>query len=198
VSQDPIVELVNQLTRLPGIGEKTAARLAYHIVEAPEAFASELSAALLEARAKIQRCDACGVLTGTNPCRWCAMTSRTDAIVCVVETTQDVFAIERTGEFDGRFHVLHGLIRPLDGIGPDQLNLDTLIKRVGAGVVSEVIVATNPSVEGEATAMYLRNLLVPLGMRVTRIASGLPLGGELEYADRATLGRALNARVALG
>ncbi len=195
--RDPVVELVNQLTRLPGIGEKTAQRLAYHVIESPAELAESLASALRDARQRITRCEVCGVLSGISPCRWCASASRSDAEVCVVESTQDVEAIERTGEFTGRYHVLHGLIRPLDGVGPDALNIDTLLQRVGRGSIREVIVATNPSVEGEATAMYLQRLLSPLGVTVTRIASGLPLGGELEYADRATLGRAIAARVSL-
>lgn len=195
--QDPIVELVNQLTRLPGIGEKTALRLAYHIIESPSGYASALSAAIGDAKARIVRCGSCGILSGSDPCRWCGSTSRSSAEVCVVESTQDVHAIERTGEYRGRYHVLHGLIRPLDGVGPDALNIEPLLHRLRDGAVTEVIVATNPSVEGEATAMYLQRLLHPLGVKVSRIASGLPLGGELEYADRATLGRAIAARVSL-
>ena len=195
--QDPIVELVNQLTRLPGIGEKTALRLAYHIVEAPSGYAAALSAAIGEAKARIVRCGRCGILSGDDPCRWCSAPSRSDEIVCVVESTQDVHAIERTGEYRGRYHVLHGLIRPLDGVGPDGLNIESLLQRLQGSGFGEVIVATNPSVEGEATAMYLQRLLHPLGVKVSRIASGLPLGGELEYADRATLGRAIAARVSL-
>lgn len=194
---DPIAELVNQLTRLPGIGEKTAIRLAYHVIEAPPDLAEGLGAALVAARAAIQRCDTCGVLSATSPCRWCASSQRDASVVCVVESTQDAHAVERTGEFGGVYHVLHGLIRPLDGVGPDALNLASLVRRVGRGGIREVIVATAPSVEGEATAMYVQRLLGALDVGVTRIASGLPMGGELEYADRATLGRALRARVRL-
>ncbi len=194
---DALTELVNQLTRLPGIGEKTATRLAFHIVRAPSEFANELGAAIIRGREVISRCGECGMLTEGALCRYCSDIRREPTALCVVESTQDVVAIERTSEFRGRYHVLGGLIRPLDGVGPDDLHLDVLLRRVGKGEVSEVIVATNPSVEGEATAMYVRNLLVPLGIRVSRIASGLPLGGELEYADRATLGRAISARVAL-
>lgn len=196
-SPDPITELVNQLTRLPGVGEKTATRLAFHIVRAPEDLARGLAAALLEARERIRHCGECGMLTESEVCRYCADVRRDRSTICVVEGTTDVVAIERTSEYSGAYHVLNGLIRPLDGVGPNDLNLEALVRRVGRGGVDEVIVATNPSVEGEATAMYVRNLVVPLGPRVTRIASGLPMGGELEYADRATLGRALAARVAL-
>lgn len=195
---DPITELVNQLTRLPGIGERTATRLAFFVVQSRDDLAYGLADALRAVREKVRRCSSCGTLTEADPCRYCAAPHRDRATICVVESTQDVVAIERTGEFRGLYHVLHGLIRPLDGVGPDALNLKALVTRVGGEEpVAEVIVATNPSVEGEATAMYVRNLLSPLGVRVTRIASGLPMGGELEYADRATLGRALVARQVL-
>lgn len=192
---DPITELVNQLTRLPGIGERTATRLAFFVVQSRDDLAYGLADALRAVREKVRRCSSCGTLTESDPCRYCAAPHRDRTTICVVESTPDVVAIERTGEFRGLYHVLHGLIRPLDGVGPDALNLKSLVGRLSAEPpVTEVIVATNPSVEGEATAMYVRNLLTPLGVRVTRIASGLPMGGELEYADRATLGRALVAR----
>lgn len=194
---DALTELVNQLTRLPGIGEKTATRLAYFLIEAPADLTTGLGQAILSAPSRIRRCGECGSLTERDPCRICSSPSRDGSTVCVVESTPDIAAVERTAEFGGVYHVLHGLIRPLDGVGPDRLNLGSLLRRVGTGGVREVIVATNPSVEGEATAMYIRGLLVPQGVRVTRIASGLPVGGELEYADRATLGRAISGRVAL-
>jgi len=193
-TSDPIAELVNQLSRLPGVGERTATRLAYFLVECDIDLPTELARALRDVREHIRRCSECGNLTQTDPCRYCSAPHRDASLVCVVESTSDIAAVERTGEFRGRYHVLHGLIRPLDGVGPDDLNLSTLLHRLGKEPIKEVIVATNPSVEGEATAMYIRNLLVPLGLSVTRIASGLPLGGELEYADRATLGRAFSAR----
>lgn len=191
---DPITELVNQLCRLPGIGERTATRLAFHLVEAESDLPLALADALRRVRESVRRCSVCGNFTEDDPCRYCVSARRDDAILCVVESTSDIAAIERTGEFTGRYHVLHGLIRPLDGVGPDELNLASLVGRIGGDAVREVLVATNPSVEGEATAMYIRNLIGPLGVSVTRIASGLPLGGELEYADRATLGRAISAR----
>lgn len=191
---DPITELVNQLSRLPGIGERTATRLAYFLVESPAELPQSLAAALVSLQERVRRCSECGNMTDVDPCRICASTTREPGVLCVVEHTADIAAIERTQEFRGKYHVLHGLIRPLEGIGPDRLNLASLVRRAGAGGVDEVIVATNPSVEGEATAIYIRNLLVPLGIQVSRIASGLPVGGELEYADRATLGRALLAR----
>jgi recombination protein RecR len=191
---DPITELVNQLSRLPGIGERTATRLAYFLVESPAELPQSLAAALVSLRERVVRCQDCGNMTDVSPCRICASTSRDSGVLCVVEQSADIAAIERTQEYRGKYHVLHGLIRPLEGIGPDRLNLASLVRRASTGEVSEVIVATNPSVEGEATAIYIRNLLVTLGISVSRIASGLPVGGELEYADRATLGRALLAR----
>lgn len=191
---DPITELVNQLSRLPGIGERTATRLAYFLVESPADLPQGLAAALLSLQERVARCGECGNMTDVDPCRICASQSRESGILCVVEQSSDIAAIERTQEYRGKYHVLHGLIRPLEGIGPDRLNLASLVRRTGSGEWTEVIVATNPSVEGEATAIYIRNLLGPLGVSVSRIASGLPVGGELEYADRATLGRALAAR----
>ena len=196
-STDPLTELVNQLTRLPGIGERTATRLALTVIERQDTLAQDLARALVDAKERIIRCSGCGNFTADDPCSFCASSSRDRAIVAVVAATSDIGAIERTGEFDGLYHVLHGLIRPLDGVGPDALNLDTLVRRVGEGEIREVIVATSPSVEGEATAMYIRNLLTPLGVEVTRIARGVPMGGELEYADRATLGRAFAGRTKL-
>jgi recombination protein RecR len=195
---DPIVELVNQLSRLPGIGERTATRLAFAIIDGPEDLAVSLADALRGVRERIRRCSVCGNMTEADPCRFCSAVGRDGSSVCVVESTPDIVAIERTGEFGGVYHVLHGLIRPLEGIGPDRLNLRSLVQRVADGVIREVILATSPSVEGEATALYIRNLLAPSGIVVTRIASGLPLGGEIEYADRATLGRALTARRPFG
>lgn len=191
---DPIKELVNQLSRLPGIGERSATRLAFAIIDGPQDLALGLADALRRVEQDIRRCSECGHLTATDPCSFCASERRERDRICVVESTPDLLAIERTGEFRGRYHVLHGLLRPLDGVGPDQLNLASLLRRLQRGEVREVIVATSPSVEGEATAMYIGRLLGPTGVEVSRIASGLPLGGELEYADRATLGRALSAR----
>lgn len=191
---DAITELVNQLSRLPGIGERTATRLALHLVQCPEELPVALSEALVRVRRSVRRCAECGNFTESDPCWVCASASRDRTLVCVVESTSDVLAVERTGDYRGLYHVLHGLIRPLDGVGPDQLNLASLVRRLGSGEIREVIAATAPSVEGEATAMYLRNLLSGCGVPVSRIASGLPMGAELEYADRATLGRAISAR----
>lgn len=191
---DAITTLVNQLARLPGIGERTATRLAYHLIQAPGDLPEALAAAIVTVRERVRRCSTCGNLTEQDPCRICSAPNRDATVLCIVEATSDVLAIERTAEFNGRYHVLHGLVRPLDGVGPAQLNLASLPGRIQRDGVQEVILATNPSVEGETTAVYLQNLLGTLGVRVSRIASGLPLGGELEYADRATLGRALQAR----
>lgn len=197
VGPDPITELINQLTRLPGIGERTAARLAFFILDAPSDLASGLANALRNVRERVRRCSVCGHLTESDPCRFCSDARRDRTCICVVEGTPDVLAVEQTGEYRGLYHVLHGLIRPLDGVGPDDLHIAGLMRRLQDPEIREVILATNPGVEGEATATYLATLLRPLPVTVSRIASGIPLGGELEYADRATLGRALTARRAL-
>lgn len=197
---DPIARLVAQLARLPGVGEKTATRLAFHVLRAPDSFARELSAALLDVKDKIRLCSVCQNLTELDPCGLCRDSRRDARTVCVVAQPADVVVIERTGGFRGRYHVLHGVLSPLDGVGPDDIRLRELVARAGAavpvgeGALDEVIVATSPNVEGEATALYLARLLKPLGVRVTRIASGVPIGGELEYADGVTISRALEAR----
>jgi recombination protein RecR len=190
---DPIRRLVLAFSRLPGIGEKTATRLTFFVLNGPPDIARELSAALADIRDRVRFCSVCCNLTEADPCRFCADPRRDDRLVCVVESVPGLLAIERTGEFRGRYHVLHGVISPLDGIGPEQLRLKELVARVALGV-EEVIVATNPSVEGEATALYIQRLMRPLGVRMTRIASGVSVGTDLEYADQATLGRALSAR----
>jgi recombination protein RecR len=199
---DLIARLVQQLARLPGIGEKTATRLAMHLIRAPKAQVRELAAALVDATEKIGLCSVCMTLTETDPCRLCSDTRRDGATVCVVAYPSDVLAIERGGHFRGRFHVLHGVLSPLEGIGPDDLRIADLVRRLGptpdgSPEVAEVIVATAPTVEGEATAMYLARLLKPLGIRVSRIATGLPVGGDLEYTDQATIARALSGRTSL-
>ncbi len=189
---DPIRRLVHAFSRLPGIGEKSAARLAFFVLDADESVARDLSEALAEVRQRIRLCSVCCNLTEIDPCRLCRDPRRDDATICVVESVPGLHAIERTGEFRGRYHVLHGLLSPLDGVGPEQLHLKPLLGRLDG--VEEVIVATSPSVEGEATALYIRRLCVPLGVRVTRIASGVPIGADLEYADQVTLARALSGR----
>lgn len=189
----PIARLVQQLGKLPGIGEKTAARLAFYIMRAPAEDAAALAAAIVEVKQKIRFCGICCDLTDRDPCTICADARRDPAIICVVAQPQDVVAVERAGGYRGRYHVLHGLLAPLDGIGPDDLRLPELVRRC-ASAVSEVILATNPSVEGEATAIYIAKLVRPLGVRTTRIATGVPIGGELEYADQVTLARAIDGR----
>ena len=202
----PIARLVQQLGKLPGIGEKTAARLAFHILRASPEDAAALAAAIGEVRQKIRFCSICCDLTETDPCGVCRDARRDAGLVCIVAQPQDVLAIERAGGYHGRYHVLHGVLSPLDGIGPDDLRVTELIRRCGQGglagsatgggeeSVREAILATSPSVEGEATAVYLSKLLRPLGVRTTRIATGVPIGGELEYADGLTLARAIDGR----
>jgi recombination protein RecR len=193
-SAGPIARLVVELGKLPGVGEKTAARLAFHILRAPEADAAALASAISELRAKIRLCALCWDFTEEDPCAICRDQRRDASLLCVVAHPQDVLAIERTGGYRGRYHVLHGVLSPLEGIGPDDLRIAELVKRCGGGDVREVIVATNPSVEGETTAIYLSKLIRPLGVRTSRIATGVPMGGELEYADRLTLARAIDGR----
>ncbi len=215
---DPISRLIRELARLPGIGQKTATRLAFHVLRAPAPQVRDLAQALHEVKEKIRLCSLCMNLTEHDPCTLCGDPSRDGRVVCVVAHPPDLLAIERTSSFRGRYHVLHGVLSPLDGVGPDDLKLRELLLRV-QGVrqpvppdegdedeslpaashapsqeVTEVIVATSPNVEGEATAMYISRMLKPLGVRVTRIASGLPIGGELEYADGITIARALEVR----
>jgi recombination protein RecR len=190
---DPIRRLVLALSRLPGIGEKTATRLTFFLLNAERETTSELSAALSDLHDRVRFCSVCCNLTEQDPCRFCADPRRDPATVCVVESVPGLLAVERTGEFRGRYHVLHGVLAPLDGVGPEGLRLRELVARIGGGV-TEVIVATNPSVEGEATALYIQRLLRPLGVRVTRIASGVPIGSDLEFADLVTLSRALTGR----
>lgn len=190
---DLIQRLVQELARLPGIGEKTATRLAMHLIRAPRPQVRELAQALLDATEKIGLCSVCTTLTETDPCRLCADPRRETDTICVVAQPSDVLAIERGGHFRGRYHVLHGMLSPLEGIGPDELRVAELVRRLGTDV-SEVIIATAPTVEGESTAMYLARLIKPLGVKVSRIATGLPVGGDLVYTDQATIARALAGR----
>lgn len=189
-----IDELVGELARLPGIGRKTALRLAFHLLKQPEDDARRLARSIVDVREKVRPCGRCGNLSEQDPCAICNSARRDTSLVCVVEEASDIMAIERTGEYRGLYHVLGGRLSPLDGIGPSELNVRPLLDRVGAGGVAEVVLATNPSVEGEATALYVGRILAPLGVRVTRIARGLPVGGDLEYADGVTIAEALNGR----
>jgi recombination protein RecR len=191
---EPVARLIEALQRLPGIGPKTAQRLTFFLLKRPADEVRELSAALLAVKERIVYCRICFNVTDEDPCRICADLRRDDHVLCVVEEPNDLLAMERTGEFRGRYHVLLGALSPLDGIGPDDIKVRELLARLDAGGVSEVILATNPNVEGEATALYLAKLIRPLGMRVTRIARGLPVGGDLEYADQVTLSKALEGR----
>ena len=193
-SVPPLARLVEQLERLPGIGHKSAQRLAFFILELPDEAAGDFVSAITEAREKLHECAVCCDLTDQELCPVCRSAERDETTVCVVEDPRDVAAFERTHEYSGAYHVLHGVISPLGGIGPDQLKIKELLDRVNRGGVKEVIMATNPTVEGEATAMYLSRLLKPLGIKVTRLAYGIPVGGDLEYADEVTLSRALAGR----
>lgn len=190
----PIENLIEQFAKLPGIGRKTAERLAFHILNMPKEYAAQMADALLDAKEKICFCEVCQNLTDVSPCAICSDTRRDRSTICVVESPRDVIAMEKMREYKGLYHVLHGALSPMDGVGPDDLQIASLLARIGAGGVNEVIMATNPTVSGEATAMYLSKLLKPLGVRVTRIAHGLPVGGDLEYADEVTLLRAMEGR----
>jgi recombination protein RecR len=186
--------LIDELGRLPGIGPKSAQRIAFHLLKLPKADALRLADAIGEAKDKVVFCERCFNIAERDECDLCADPRRDPTLLCVVEEPRDIVAVERTQEFRGRYHVLQGAISPIEGIGPEQLRVRELLERLGPEGVTEVILCTNPNLEGEATAMYLGRLLKPLGIRVTRIASGLPVGGDLEYADELTLGRALEGR----
>ncbi len=191
---EPIARLLEELERLPGVGPKSAQRIAFHILKGTDETAHHLADAITEVKRTIHFCSRCFNFASEDLCEYCADSRRDATIICVVEEPRDVVAIERTGEFRGVYHVLQGAISPIDGIGPEQLRVRELILRLEDDTVKEVVVATNPNVEGETTAVYLARLIKPLGVKVTRIASGLPVGGDLEYADEVTLGRALEAR----
>ena len=190
----PLARLIEELGKLPTVGPKTAQRLAFHMLSMSVQDAEALAEAILECKRRIRHCSVCGNITEADPCVLCTNPQRDRSVICVVEDARDIAAMERTREFKGVYHVLQGAISPLDGIGPDDLRITELLHRVSTGEVHEVIVATNPRVEGEATALYLSKVLKPLGVRVTRIAHGLPVGGDLEYADEVTLARALEGR----
>ena len=192
--EGPIQELIDELSRLPGIGPKSAQRLAFHLVKAPPDEARRLAEAIVQAKERMRFCRECGNLAEQDLCRYCRDPGRDPTLICVVEEPKDVPAIEKAGVIKGRYHILGGAISPLDGIGPEDLRVNELLERVEQDGVTEVILATNPNLEGNATAMYVAGLVKPLGVRVTRLASGLPVGGDLEYADEVTLGQALEGR----
>jgi len=193
---EPIQNLINALERLPGIGPKSASRLAFFLLRAPEDVSQNLAEALTDLKNKIAFCQECYNITvaGRERCEICASDQRDGAVICVVEEPLDVLALERTGGYQGKYHVLHGVLSPIEGIGPDDLKIRPLVERVMRGGVEEIILATNPSMEGDATALYLRQQLQPFGVHLTRLARGLPVGGDLEYADQNTLLRALSGR----
>ena len=189
-----VQDLIDELGRLPGVGPKSAQRIAFHLLQSDPADIRRLVAALSEVSEKVRFCVVCGNVSADEQCRICRDTRRDTAVLCVVEEPKDVVAIEKTREFRGRYHVLGGAISPIEGIGPDDLRVKELVQRLASGEVTEIILATDPNLEGEATATYLARLLKPMGLRVTRLASGLPVGGDLEYADELTLGRAFEGR----
>ena len=191
---EPVARLIEEFHKLPGIGPKSAARLTYHLLRVPESGARSLAEAIIAVKEKIILCSVCQNLTDNDPCVICRDSSRDQGVVCVVEEPLDILAVERTGQFKGLYHVLHGVISPMEGIGPDDLRISELLARLNNDTVKEIILATNPNLEGEATAMYLQRLISPLGIRVTSLARGLPVGGDLEYADEVTLGRAIEGR----
>jgi recombination protein RecR len=194
----PVQALIDELGRLPGIGPRSAQRIAFHLLKIPADDVGRLAAAIRDAKEKVRFCSRCFNVTDAELCQFCSDDRRDSRLVCVVEESRDIVAIERTGEFNGRFHVLLGAISPLDGVGPEQLKIRELLARVEPEGIEEIIICTNPNTEGEVTAMYLARQLKPLGLRVTRPASGLPVGGDLEYADELTLGRALEGRREVG
>ena len=191
---EPMSRLIDELKKLPGVGAKSAQRLAFHILRSSDEDAEALAAAVRDVKASLRLCSVCNNITDVDPCAYCTSATRNQRLVCVVEEPTNIAAIEKTKHFNGAFHVLHGAISPLHGIGPEQLRISNLISRVDSGNVDEVILATNPSLEGESTAMYIRSHLEPTGVKLTRLARGLPVGGDLEYADQITLGRALQGR----
>ncbi len=194
VGSELVSQLIAELSQLPSIGPKTATRLAMHIIKMPVADAERLAKAILEVKAQVGFCAVCGHLTEHPACDICRDANRSDAVICVVEQSTDLLAIERTAEYRGKYHVLRGAISPLDGVGPDDLRVRELLERLAPGAVEEVIIATNPNAAGEATALYLSRLISPLGVRVTRIARGIPVGADLEYSDQSTLASALSGR----
>lgn len=191
---EPISKLIDGFAKLPGIGPKTAARLAFFVLKMKEDDVLELAKALVNAKRNLHYCSNCYNITDVDPCHICRDTRRDQTVICIVQEPKDVIAMEKTKEFDGTYHVLHGAISPIEGIGPDELRITELIRRLQDETIQEIILATNPTIEGEATAMYISRLIKPSGIRVTRIAHGLPVGGDLEYADEVTLAKALEGR----
>jgi len=192
---EPANKLIDQLSQLPGIGRKTAQRLAFYILKSDDAYIGSLSNAIIHIKKNILFCDNCGIMSERNICHICKDTDRTDNIICVVEQPQDIYAFEKTNSFKGEYHVIGGVLSPLDGIGPDDLNLEKLYRRVKSEM--EIIIATNPSIEGDTTSLYLAKILEKLGAKVTRLARGLPVGGNLEYMDELTLARAIEGRTVI-
>jgi recombination protein RecR len=191
---EPIANLVEQLKRLPGIGQKTAQRLAFHILRAGREEAAELAEAILAAKDNIHECSICNNITDADPCLYCRNPARSQKIICVIEEPHNIVPIEKTRGYNGLYHVLGGVLAPLSGVGPDQLKIKSLLERLKKGGVEEIIVATNPTTEGEATAVYLSKLIKPLGVRVTRIGMGIPVGSDLEYADEVTMSKSMEGR----
>jgi recombination protein RecR len=190
----PISRLIEEFSKLPGVGRKTAQRLAFHVINMNTNDVEGLAKAIIDAKREIKYCSVCCNITDTDPCSMCSNKNRDSSVICVVEDPRDVAAMERTREFKGKYHVLNGVISPMDGIGPDMIKIKELIIRLGSEDVKELIMATNPTIEGEATAMYIARLVKPMGIKVTRIAHGLPVGGDLEYADEVTITKALEGR----
>ena len=190
----PIARLVEELKRLPGVGQKTALRLAFHLLRQPAEDVERLAQALIGARQNLRTCSLCHNMTEHDPCEFCASETRNRKQICVVESAQDLVNVEKTRRYQGLYHVLGGVLAPLEGVGPEQLNIKTLLARLEKDTAEEIIIATNPTAEGDATALYLAKLIKPLGVRVTRLAMGIPMGGELEYADSVTLQHALDGR----
>jgi len=191
---EPIAKLIDSFSRLPGIGPKTAARLAFHVLRMKEDDVIDFAKALVSVKRNLHYCTVCCNITDVDPCRICSDKSRDASVICVVQESRDLVAMERTKEFNGQYHVLQGAISPMEGIGPDEIRIADLLKRLSDETVQELILATNPNIEGEATAMYISRLVKPFGIKVTRIAHGLPVGGDLEYADEVTLSKALEGR----
>lgn len=191
---EPITRLIDQFKRLPGIGQKTAQRLAFHVLRSSPEDALALAESIRDAKMKIRECSLCNNITDADPCFYCTSPNRNHSVICVVEEPHNIIAVERTRQYNGLYHVLGGALAPLEGIGPDQLKLKSLIERLKAGAVSEIIIATNPTAEGEATAVYISKLIKPLGIRVTRIGVGIPVGSDLEYADEITMLKAMERR----